>query len=99
MQTAEDTPPVQEELQAARLRIQRLEQSLAEVQRLATIGGLARLEARRCQNLLKRVANRHRIIHNQHGRRRRPLLDRRASGAQSYLSARETMRQRFMQVY
>jgi signal transduction histidine kinase len=58
LQAAEDTPSVQEELKAARLRIQRLEQSLAEVQRLATVGELASRMAHEFNNILMMIMGR-----------------------------------------
>jgi two-component system, NtrC family, sensor kinase len=55
---AEGTSTLREELETARRRIQRLEQSLAEVQRLATVGQLASRMAHEFNNILMMVMGR-----------------------------------------
>ena len=58
MQTATDTPSDDAELQDARLRIERLEQSLAQVQRFATVGELASRMAHEFNNILMMIMGR-----------------------------------------
>jgi signal transduction histidine kinase len=58
LQTAEDTKSLHDELQEARRQIARLEQSLVETQRLATVGELASRMAHEFNNILMMIMGR-----------------------------------------